>query len=316
MTIFFKLCLGLAAVLCLSAAYTAYGSWQVERTFPPTGAYVTVDGLRLHYVERGEGPPLVLLHGASSSSRDFEAGLLPALAQSHRVIAFDRPGYGYSERNTDAWPDPAAQARLIHGALQSLGVRDPLIVGHSWGGSVVLAYLLEFPGQAAGGVLIAGAVNPWTSGVSWFVDLMGWPVLGPLFAQTAAFPLGQLILDSAIENVFAPEVPSEDYRARTGAILALRPAAFRASTEDVRNLSPFLEKQNGRYDAIDAPLLLITGGGDTIVPAWNHAEKLAARLPHAVHVDLPGAGHALHHTRTADIARLVEEFSYQALSAN
>jgi hypothetical protein len=70
-----------------------------ERRNPPIGKFITVDGVRLHYVDRGTGPPLVLLHGNGVMLQDFlTSGVLDGAAQSHRVIAFDRPGYGYSAR--------------------------------------------------------------------------------------------------------------------------------------------------------------------------------------------------------------------------
>ena len=304
-----KLALAVVCVVGLPAAYTAMATWWVERSYPPIGDFVTVQGVRLHYVAAGEGPPVVLLHGASASLRDFDASILHELARDHRVIAFDRPGYGYSDRPADGWPDPARQAALVHDALQVLGVERSVLVGHSWAGAVVLAYLLDHPEDAAGGVLLAGAVNAWEGGVDWTVDVAGWPVLGELFARTLVFPFGQVFLDSAIGGVFAPEAPTPDYRARTGAILALRPGAFRASSEDVRNLSDFLEGQGRRYGEIASPLLLITGERDTIVPAWNHADRLAARLPHARRIGLPGAGHALHHTHAAEVVRLIGEFA-------
>ncbi len=309
MSILFKLCLGLGVVMAMLAAYTTWATRQTEQAHPPTGAFLSVDGVRLHYVEAGEGSPVVLLHGASTSLRDFEASLLPLLAKSHRVIAFDRPGYGYSERPTGPWPDPAMQAGLIREALNLLGVEQPILVGHSWSGSVVLAFLLDHAQDASGGVLLAGAVNPWQGGVNWYVNVSGWPIFGRLFTTTLSLPLGRLVLDSAIGNVFAPEAPTDGYRTRTGADLSLRPDSFRASTEDVRSLSAFLERQSPRYEELETPLLLITGAQDEIVPAWNHAEKLAARLPHAQLVEMAGAGHALHHTRTDEVAKLIEEFA-------
>ncbi len=303
-----KLTLSCVAVLGLLALYTTAASWRVEHAYPPTGKFVEVEGLRLHYIAAGEGPPVVLLHGASASLRDFDASILRDLAQDHLVIAFDRPGYGYSERPDDGWPDPARQAALIHAALETLGVERPVLIGHSWSGSVVLAYLLAHPEAARGGVLLAGTANAWEGGVGWVNEVAGWPVLGLVFASTLVFPLGQLLLDTVIAGVFAPEPPPPDYRVRTAAILALRPRAFRASAEDLRHLSGFLQGQQGRYEEIESPLLLVTGSGDEIVPAWNHADPLAARLPHAQRVDLPGAGHALHHSRADDVVRLIRAF--------
>jgi pimeloyl-ACP methyl ester carboxylesterase len=62
---------------------------------PPSGHFLDVDGVRLHYVERGQGNPLLLLHGNGSMIQDFESsGLITLAAKNHRVIVFDRPGYG------------------------------------------------------------------------------------------------------------------------------------------------------------------------------------------------------------------------------
>ena len=83
------------------------------------------------------------------------------LAARYRVIALDRPGHGYSERPADAWPNPLAQAHIAHGLAQGLGLERPILVGHSWAGSLVLAYLLAYPGEAAGAVLLAGGTHPW-----------------------------------------------------------------------------------------------------------------------------------------------------------
>ena len=83
------------------------------------------------------------------------------LAARYRVTALDRPGHGYSERPVDAWPNPLAQAHIAHGLAQGPGLERPILVGHSWVGSLVLAYSLAYPGEAAGAVLLAGGTYPW-----------------------------------------------------------------------------------------------------------------------------------------------------------
>tara|TARA_R110000868_G_scaffold11981_37_gene58205 strand:+ start:1631 stop:2578 length:948 start_codon:yes stop_codon:yes gene_type:complete len=306
---FVKLALfvGLALSLALTA-YTYAASRWLERLYPPLGSFVEIAGQRLQYLSQGEGQSIVLLHGANASLQDFKASLFDPLAKDYRVIAFDRPGYGYSTRSFEQWPDPEVQADIIHQALAKLGVENPVLVGHSWAGSVVMAYLLKYPDAVAGGVLLAGATHPWEGGVSSNVQLAGVAVLGKLFTSTLVMPVGQMVFDTAVEAVFAPEQPTDDYRARTGAVLALRPAAFQASAEDVRNLSSFLEGQSRRYGEIKKPLLLVTAENDTIVPAWNHAERVVLQVPQAELVELPGAGHALHHTRTDKVVQLIRDF--------
>jgi pimeloyl-ACP methyl ester carboxylesterase len=299
------------ALLGSLAIYTVIGTARTEESFPPIGQFVQVDGVRMHYNETGRGPPVVLIHGASTSLRDFDASIAGPLSRSHRVIAVDRPGHGYSERPPGDWIDPARQARLIRGLLARIGVHDPLLVGHSWSGSVVLAYLLDYPEEAVGGVLLAGGSHPWEGGVAWHVDLAGLPVLGEVFARTLAYPLGKLAIESAVEGVFAPNQVPEDYTGRTGILLSLRPETFLANAQDVRLLSDFLAGQSKRYGEISHPLLLVTGEKDTIVPAWNHAARLTRQIPGAVRVEFPDTGHALHHTHPARVVDLIETFSDQ-----
>jgi hypothetical protein len=88
-----------AAALAASAVYNIYRTRKVEREHPPSGRFITVDGVRLHYLEKGEGPPVVLIHGNVVTAEDFVlSGVFDRLARNHRVIAFDRPGF-YRQRS-------------------------------------------------------------------------------------------------------------------------------------------------------------------------------------------------------------------------
>lgn len=308
MTVLKILLLALAAIILLLAAYTYAAARWLEHEYPPSGAFIEVGDQQLHYLAKGEGQSIVLLHGASASLRDFEASLFDSLERDHQVIAFDRPGYGYSTRTSETWLNPEIQADLIHQALEKLNVENPVIIGHSLAGSVVMAYLLKYPDDVSGAVLLAGATHSWTDGVSANVQLAGIPLLGKLFSSTLVMPIGQLLFDGAVKNVFEPEQLTQDYRERTGAILALRPGAFQSSAEDVRNLSDFLEQQAKRYGEIKKPLLMITAEKDTIVPAWNHADRVEKQVPQSVQISLPGAGHALHHSRREEVEGLIRDF--------
>lgn len=306
--------IGLIASVLVSAAgllflYSWYGSWRVEKAYPPLGRFVEIDGIRLHFVEAGRGPPIVFVHGASTTLRDFVASVFPLLAKRYRVIAFDRPGYGYSERPEGPWLDPARQGMLIGRGLQAIGVQKPVLVGHSWSGSLVLAYLLANPQRVAGGVLLAGASHPWVGGVAWVRRVAGVPLVGNLFARTLVYPAGQLLLERTIAEVFSPEPVPPQYIERTGIELALRPDAFLADAEDVRELCGYLRQQSQAYAAIEPPLLLVTSDTDHVVPPSNHAERLIKQVAQAELVYLKNAGHAPHHTRPEEIAALIGDFA-------
>src|SRR3954467_5155862 len=134
---------------------------KAERENPPVGRFIEVDGVRLHYVERGEGPPLVLLHGNGTMFQDYElSGLLNMAAQRYRVIVFDRPGYGHSSRPRRTIWHPVAQAHLLHKALQQLGVGAATVVGHSWGTLVALSLALEHPADVNSLALLSGYYFP------------------------------------------------------------------------------------------------------------------------------------------------------------
>ncbi len=315
MGLLLKLSIGTLGTLSLLALYTAAAVLWTEHSFPPIGEFVIVDNVRLHYLSAGEGPPVVLLHGANTSLRDFEASILGLLAAHHRVIAFDRPGYGYSERGREPWVDPSRQAELVRAALDRLGVERPVLVGHSWSGAVVLNYLLRHPHEVAGAVLLGGAAYPWEGGVSGVNHAVGWPIVGPVIAASVVFPAGQLLIGRATTEVFSPNPAPDDYARRTGALLALRPAAFRASAQDVRRLSSYLEGQSRRYRDIRVPLLLVTGDADAIVPSWNHADRLIHQVPNAELVKLADTGHAPHHVHPTRVAALIGEFTARVSSS-
>lgn len=298
----------LAGLLLVLALHSARGAARVEQRFPPVGDFVTVDGLRLHYRAQGEGSgtPLLLVHGASSNLRDF-GRIQPLLAEGRRVIAFDRPGYGYSQRPHGDWPDPAQVARLLLDAAAKLGVEQPVLLGHSWAGSVVMAGLVEMPERLAGGVLLSGVAGHWAGSVGWSYELGGLPVLGPLFARTLLYPIGSRMLDEVVAGVLAPNPVPEGYVAAIGAPLALRPRQFLHNAQDMKRLSSYLQRLSPRYREIDKPLLL-HGEADALVPFWNHGERLLPVIPQAQVIMLPDTGHAPHHARPQDTVRALQRF--------
>ena len=205
---------------------------RAEADFPPLGSFVVVDGVRLHYLDSAPGDDerqaIVMVHGASGNLRDFAVSIFDELAQKYRVIAIDRPGHGYSERPSSdsvdaAWVTPEIQARLIHGAMRQIGVEKPVILGHSWGGAVVLAYALAFPADTGGVVVLSGASHPWRSKPAFHNRWPAIPVVGDIFVNTLVTPGFKLLSDAAIQRNFAPNSPPPDYARKIGLPLLARP---------------------------------------------------------------------------------------------
>jgi pimeloyl-ACP methyl ester carboxylesterase len=306
------LLLGAVLLIAALAVYSELGFFRAEQLYPPLGKFVTVgreQKIQLHYVDAGQGTPIVLLHGASSSLREFTADLWPCLATHHRTLAFDRPGYGYSDRPTGPWPDPEIQAQMIHEALIRLGVQRPVLVGHSWSASLVLAYLLDHPDEAAGAVLLGGVTHPWEGGVYFVHRLAAYPVLGKLFAHTWLFPGGQFMLKKIATHVYAPNPVPSDHLQKTAALLALRPATFLANAADIRPLSAFLATLAPHYGELSRPVLAISGEEDEVVIWKNQSGQLLRASGKVELVLLKGVGHAPHHVHTDRICDLIDGFS-------
>src|SRR3954469_18804317 len=152
--------LGSAAALGAAALYTAKMTRDAERKYPPIGRFLEVDGVRLHYIERGQGEPLVLIHGNGTLIQDFTInGLVDRLSERFRVIVFDRPGYGYSTRPRHLWT-PRAHATLFEHALAQLGVEHAIVLGHSWGTMVAVSLALQAPMLVCSLVLLSGYYFP------------------------------------------------------------------------------------------------------------------------------------------------------------
>ncbi|MBX3566618.1 MAG: alpha/beta hydrolase [Rhizobiaceae bacterium] len=284
----------IALLLCLFGV-TRLSVVQIERRHPPVGAFVEIDGARIHYVHvPAAGPDLpavVFLHGASANLLDQMVPLRPLLEGHAEMLFFDRPGLGWSERGTgNGTPD--GQARLLGALMDRLGIERAILVAHSFGASVATALALDSPDRVAGLVYVSAATHPWRSGAtSWYYKLTVMPVVGWLFSQTLVGPAGAMQMAGATACVFAPNAVPPDYLARAGIGLVLRPAAFRANAEDVESLNAYARANAPRYPTITAPAVVISGDSDTVVYEEIHSAGLARDLPNARAVWVHNLGH-------------------------
>jgi pimeloyl-ACP methyl ester carboxylesterase len=307
--------IGIGVEALLLAAITVIGTWAIERAHPPSGRFVDVTGGRLHVRELGPptGMPVVLLHGASGNLEDMRVALGDRLAARYRVILVDRPGHGWSDRpGGDADASPARQAALIAEALEKLGVQRAIIVAHSFAGAVALGLALDHPARVASLVLLAPVSHPWSTGISSIYSLTAAPGIGQLFARTLVLPIAFPFLDTFAGVVFAPQPLPSNYVRDTAAALVLRPAEFFANAKDVAGLLDGVTAQYRRYGEIAAHAVIIAGDRDTIVSPRIHAQALAAQLPHAKLVMLPGVGHAVQHVAADLVSAEIDRLSQAA----
>lgn len=265
-----------------------------EAAYPATGQFLTVNGARIHADVQGAGPDLVLIHGASGNSRDFTFDLVDRLKANYRVISFDRPGMGWSDSLPGTDVSPLAQADVLIDAANQLGAKNPIVLGHSYGGAVAMAWALRAQPRAL--VIVSGATMPFPGDLGLWYNITSSPIGGKTIVPLITAFATEAQIQSAIEGTFAPQPAPKGYADYIGAGLTLRRAALRVNGRQVNSLKPHILLMEPNYPKLTLPVEIIHGTADTTVPIDIHAIPLSKLLPNANLTTLPGIGHMPHHT--------------------
>ena len=298
-----------AAALVILALATQAGVVALQHRFPAHGKPVEVAGATLNVLDLGpkdaSGPPIVLLHGASSNLEAMRRPLGDRLAVRHRVILIDRPGHGWSSASVET-STPAAQGRMIEEALNKLSVGPVILVVHSWAGALGARMAIDYPERVAGLVMLAPVTHPWEGGVGWYNALVAKPVIGLLLAYTITLPLGYFLAERGAREVFLPQVMPDGFVEDTATPLLLRPREFLANARDLVRLKQAVREQMSRYGEISAPTVVISGDVDKTVSTNIHSRPLAAAVANARLIVLPGVGHMVQNAATDLVIREIE----------
>jgi pimeloyl-ACP methyl ester carboxylesterase len=285
------------AALAILALITQAGVLVLQRLYPAQGRSIEVAGGRLNVLDIGPrdaaGPPVVLIHGASSNLEAMRQPLGDRLASRHRVILIDRPGHGWSSRTRLADSTPAIQGRMIDEALEKLGVGSAIVVVHSWSGALGARMALDYPERVAGLVMLAPVAYPWRGGVGWYNRAVATPVIGPLLAYTITLPIGIFLAGPGARGVFLPQIMPQNFIADTATPLLLRPLEFLANARDLATLRAAVAEQAPRYGNIKAPVVVISGDVDKTVTTNIHSRPFVKAVNDARLIVLPQVGHMI-----------------------
>lgn len=289
--------LGLAAVAgAVSALLNGQQARAAERANPPEGKFLTVDGVKLHYVDKGRGRPVVLIHGMGAMIPDMTiSGLLDSAAERYRVIAFDRPGYGHSERPRGVDWTPERHAELFARAIEHLGVERPIVVGHSWGALVAAAWGVLRPDQVEALLLLGGVYYPLPATAVAVTSAPAAPVIGDAMRWTVSPLLTRAAAPKIVEQVFAPSPVPRAFREGFPFELGFRPISILAAAEDAKMLNASAERLAPRYPELAMPVTIVAGDADHIVRFDEQSERLHRAIPHSSLVRIEAGGHMIHH---------------------
>jgi pimeloyl-ACP methyl ester carboxylesterase len=250
----------------------------------------------LHLLDAGEGPPILLIHGALTTHVDWLDSPLAAFAQRGRALAVDRPGHGLSARPRYE-ASPRAQAAQIRSGLERLGITGPLrLVGHSFGGMVALAWAAAWPEEVESLLLLAPITHPELRVVEHgFLSPRAAPLLGPLISEAARWTLDRAFLRAVQKLMFSPRNPPADWLARYPEETVLAPGQMVEEGEDGATLLPGSPATTIDWAAVRCRTAVVSGADDRIVDHRLHALALGELLPQAEVTLLEDVGHMPHH---------------------
>lgn len=280
---------------------------KAEHDNPAAGRFLDVNGVRLHYVERGSGEPLVLLHGNGSMIEDFESsGLIDLAAKNYRVIVFDRPGFGHSDRPRNVMWTPDAQADLIKQALARLGVSSATVLGHSWGASVAVALALKYPDLVRGLVLASGYYYPTARPDVIAMGAPALPVIGDILSHTLSPLISRAIWPLMMAKIFGPRSVPEKFGAFPKE-MALRPSQIRASAAESALMIPDAFKLRNQYPDLRMPVVIIAGEQDRLIDIDTQSARLHSDVPQSRFHRVAGNGHMIQQTATDQVMSAIRE---------
>jgi pimeloyl-ACP methyl ester carboxylesterase len=273
--------------------FTAITARRVEKALPPRGQFIEVSGARIHYLDKGSGPAIVILHGLGGQMGNFTYALLERLTGEFRVILMDRPGSGYSTRAPGATGRLTEQAAIVAEFIRKLALERPLLVGHSLGGAIALGVALDHPEVVKGLALIAPLTHVPKNVPAPFraLDIKS-NILRWLVAWTVATPIGIRRGKAILDAIFSPDPAPADFPTRAGGILGLRPRSFYNTSSDMRAVNMDLWKMAGRYSSLRVPVRILYGTSDEVLSHHVHGEAMEAKSS-TVSLQLVPGGHML-----------------------
>jgi pimeloyl-ACP methyl ester carboxylesterase len=268
-----------------------------------SGRLMRLGDTSVRVLERsGRDPAVVLIHGLPGTAQDFDE--VTALLPGRHTIAFDRPGFGYSSGGYHSF---AQQLVTIRQLLDALGVRRPVLVGHSYGGTLALAYAARRPQDVRGLVLVDAAAGGEHSrfadrAQSHFVQFLSWPVVQPIADATFSQLVRTASTKMADAAAFDPDDVDPVHEQRVLAI-NMRHEDLDAYAGEQLEADDAIADVDGQLATIATPAVVIQGAGDKFVKP-EHGRRLAATLPRA-RLEMVSGGHMAPYLHPALVAAAV-----------
>ncbi|HEX2017447.1 MAG TPA: alpha/beta hydrolase [Aurantimonas sp.] len=305
---------GAAGARRFARAHPEWSSAWTDEALPAR-SYVAVGDQRLAYAATGTGPDVVLLHGTLTSLDDMMLGLGPSLARGHHVVAFDRPGHGGSTRIAHDG-SLLTQASLVVEGMRALGLRKPIVVGHSNGGALALTLATHYPDEIGGVVALAPLAFAEPRLELMLFGPRGVPGLGQVAARTGGRLSDGMLLPILWNAMFFPQKMPPAFADAVPFAALNEPEEMIATGEDSLAMAASLLSNAFFYPTCRVPVRVFGGSADIVVNHAMQGRLLARIMPDCRFELVNGIGHMLHHFVPDRVAGAVETLTAGSAGRN
>ncbi|CDX58294.1 Lactone-specific esterase [Mesorhizobium plurifarium] len=310
---------GLLAAVVLAMLALMLATWRIatraEGLVPPCGKFIEIDGNRIHYVEEGEGRPIVFVHGLGAQLHHFRHTMFGRFGPGYRLIALDRPGSGYSVRARGATGRLPEQADIVRRFIEELRLERPLVVGHSLGGAIALALATGHP-TAISGIALLSPLTHHEARIRQRFELLyvPSPLLRRVLAYTVAIPLSLRYARPTLRFIFAPQAVPADYMVAGGGWLGLRPSHYFATSTDVVAVERDLGEIERRYRDIAMPSGILFGTSDQVIGEAVHGEPMLDKIKGLDFERVEGLGHMPQFVEPERVVAFIQRVAMRAFA--
>lgn len=301
-----KLVLTVCALVLLVLIIAGISRDVIEIPQDFEGVYVTIRDVKIRYKQIGSGPDLLFIHGVPGSIEDWEP-VIDMLSSRYRLTLYDRPGHGFSSA---AHIDYTLEhnAGIALGLIDELKLKDVIVVGHSYGGSIIMAMAVQKSMRVKGFIAVGGASYE-VRHMEPLFRIIRLPLIGRGFAVIASATIGSGMIAEGIEQAFHPNLNAipADYSEKRHAIWLQAKVICTIANEEL-NLNHDLRRIIPRYRDIRKRFVIIHGADDRLVPA-DDSRRLHSDIRNSRLVILEGTGHQVQFAQPDAIVKAIDEMS-------
>lgn len=294
----------------LASLYALGAGFHKDTTLPPgfKGHLITLlDDTPIRFYSVGEGPNVLLIHGSLGSMEDWET-LIPELRKQYTVTAFDRIGHGFSGLSSTDY-SLQENARIVLALIQKLGLRDVIVVGHSYGAAVALTLAVENPDAINGYVLLA-PVSAAHGDPTLLDKVIALPQFGLGLLRVLAPTVTQNRVLGGLKEAVSPNrnaLPPDFIETRL--TLWNHPAPLYARARQSATFRASIERIAKDYINIQKPVIILQGEQDFYQPQLRDAQNLSQQIPHARLLRLPDTGYYIQYQNPAAVHEAINNLA-------